>query len=283
MASELADGEELTRYVETRLTTGGRKGDGEKPATVNRFIEVILKGFALAKLDVPDVLDPSEAKNVRGGFFSRPDFDRMCAFLPLDVQDFCRFGFLTGMRFGEIASLLWDDISGATLSLRAVSAKDPKPRNLPIVGELVALIARRRAARGVTLPDGTTAASAFIFHRDGETGPVGEFRKAWGTACLKSGLSKMVCPRCNSESTKRGQCKRCKIERRYDDHARIFHDLRRSAAKRLLEAGVAQVVIMQIGGWASPSMFRRYALHDDPNLMQAAFERLAAADQAAAR
>lgn len=38
------------------------------------------------------------------------------------------------------------------------------------------------------------------------------------------------------------------------------HDFRRSAAKAARRAGVPESVIMAMGGWNTPSMFRRYAI-----------------------
>jgi integrase len=40
----------------------------------------------------------------------------------------------------------------------------------------------------------------------------------------------------------------------------LVHDFRRSAARALRRAGVAESVIMVTGGWKTPAMFRRYAI-----------------------
>ena len=40
----------------------------------------------------------------------------------------------------------------------------------------------------------------------------------------------------------------------------IVHDLRRSGARQLRRAGVPESVVMEIGGWKTDSMFRRYAI-----------------------
>lgn len=68
-----------------------------------------------------------------------------------------------------------------------------------------------------------------MFHRKGK--PVGEFRKAWKSACDFANVP-----------------------------GRLFHDLRRCAARNLLAAGVPQAVAMKVTGHKTDSMFRRYAI-----------------------
>jgi hypothetical protein len=55
----------------------------------------------------------------------------------------------------------------------------------------------------------------------------------------------------------------------------FFHDLRRSGARNFRKAGVDESVIMRIGGWKTPSTFRRYNIVDENDLAVAG-ERLAA-------
>jgi len=43
---------------------------------------------------------------------------------------------------------------------------------------------------------------------------------------------------------------------------RIVHDFRRSAARELRRAGVAEFTIMDIGGWKTRARFDRYAIKD---------------------
>jgi Phage integrase family len=130
----------------------------------------------------------------------------------------------------------WEDLDGDTIRLRAENAKTGEARVIPLEGELAELIARRRAARQVEI-DGTVMISSLIFHRAGQ--PVGDFRKAWARACKKAGI------------------------------LRLFHDLRRSGCRNMVNAGVPQNIAMKISGHRTDSMFRRYAIVAESDLRTA--------------
>ncbi|HEY6271273.1 MAG TPA: tyrosine-type recombinase/integrase [Terriglobales bacterium] len=49
----------------------------------------------------------------------------------------------------------------------------------------------------------------------------------------------------------------------------LFHDLRRSAARNLRQAGNGETVIMKIGGWKTESVFRRYAIVSQSDISNA--------------
>jgi hypothetical protein len=112
--------------------------------------------------------------------------------------------------------------------------KNKKPLPLVLTGQLLALVARRWALR---VPE-----CSYVFHRDGR--PIRDFRVTWLAACEAVGLPGL-----------------------------LFHDLRRSGARNYRRAGVNEDVIMRIGGWKTPSMFRRYNVVDERDLTEAA-ERL---------
>jgi integrase len=107
-----------------------------------------------------------------------------------------------------------------------------------VQGELWDLIERRWTARTIELKGGTTKLSEFVFHRAGE--PIVDFRKQWNEA-FKSG----------------------KVARRF------FHDLRRTAVRNMIRAGVPQSVAMSISGHTTVSMFMRYNITSDADKVEA--------------
>jgi len=76
---------------------------------------------------------------------------------------------------------------------------------------------------------GKTADDHVFTREDGE--PVRDFRGSWAKVCEASRVPDL-----------------------------LFHDLRRTAARNLRRAGVAEGVIMKIGGWKTRSVFERYAI-----------------------
>jgi integrase len=235
----------IDAYVQRRIA------EGERPATINRTTQVVGQAYRLAMRRgdlnaMPHIRHLSEAGNEREGFFSREEFDRVYSALPSDLADFALFGFLTGWRKGEIASLRWQDVEDGVIRLRGENAKNGEARQVVIAGELSAVIERRKQAR---IASGVL--TSLVFHREGV--PVAEFRKSWATACKKAGLA-----------------------------GRLFHDLRRSGVRNLIRAGVPQNVAMKISGHKTASMFRRYDIANEEDL-KTAMESLAKYHEASAK
>ena len=213
--------EEVDRYIQQRRSGGAAK------ASINRVTQLLKQAYGLAELPPPRIRRLDESDNVRRGFFTEREVRLVMANLPSELSDFTLFSWLTGMRKGEIASLKWEDCDGDCIRLRAEDAKNGTARLIPLEGELVDLIERRKATKQFKAGQ-VTMASPLIFHRTGE--PIREFRKSWATACRLAGV------------------------------LRLFHDLRRSACRNMVAAGVAQVTAMQLSGHKTDSMFRRYAI-----------------------
>ena len=202
--------------------------EGRKPETINREIAVLRSAFRLAYRHelverVPSIkLLPQLA--VRNEFFTPEEIQALLPCLPEHLQDVVLFGFLGGWRRGEITGLLWTNVnrSAGVIRLDPEQDKARAVRVLALEGELAALIERRWQARMV----GTTPAK-HVFHKRGR--PLGDFRGTWLRACERTGLGH-----------------------------RMFHSLRRSAARNMTLQGFPEKVIMSIMGHKTRVMFDRY-------------------------
>jgi len=246
----------------------GRQEAGAAPATINRSTQLLAQAFKLAierkhLASAPQIRHLSEKGNARKGFFADSDFHALKDKLPAYLRDFIQFGYLTGWRKGEIASLCWSDVEGDLAQLRGENSKNGEARTVTLSGDLAELIERRKAERQVETKTGMLL-SAYVFHLKGE--PVGDFRKAWATACVAAGLGQFSCDRCN-RTVDSHRCKECNRESRYV--GRIFHDFRRSAVRNMVRAGVPERVAMTISGHKTRSIFDRYNIVNEADLREA--------------
>ena len=199
-----------------------------KPETINREIAVLRSAFRLGhRLElverVPSIkLLPQLA--VRNEFFTPEEIQALLPCMPEHLRDVVLFAFLGGWRRGEITGLLWSNVnrSAGVIRLDPEQNKARTVRVLALEGELAELIERRWQARMV----GTTPAK-HVFHRRGR--PLGDFRETWLRACERTGLGH-----------------------------RMFHSLRRSAARNMTLCGFPEKVIMSIMGHKTRVMFDRY-------------------------
>src|SRR5262249_23397254 len=205
------------------------------------------------RMPVPEIHRLPE-DNVREGFYSRGEVEQLVAALPEDLRDFTRWGFLTGWRKAEIASLKWADVDreGGSLRLSWRKSKSKQARTMALVGELAAIIERRWKVRTITTKQGATLMSPLVFHRgegswkhQGEVAPVLAFDKAFKSACEQAGIP---------YGRKAG---------------RTFHCFRRTAARNLRNAGVPENVCMAITGHKTRSIFDRYAIVNENDTAEA--------------
>lgn len=218
---------------------------GYRNASINRRLELLRHSYYLKELTPPKFKKLYERDNVRKGFFSQEQMERLLAHLPDDgLRDFTRFAWCTCMRRGELASLKWSFVDGEELNVLAELCKSHEAHKIPIKGPLVAILARRKAARTFR-SEGIVQLSDYVFHR-GDGLPILEFRKSWRTATIKAGLSGMH-----------------------------FQDLRRTAARDLVRLpGVSQKMARAITGHKTDSMFDRYNIVSTEDTSQA-LEKLA--------
>src|SRR5581483_1697292 len=233
--------ERVAAYSEARL------GEGARPATINRELAALRRMFRLAEETLryrPRIRLLAE-DNVREGFFEPADFEAVCRHLPADVVDVVRFAYLVGWRRGEIRTLEWRDVNlerlngavvGGAIRLRASQSKNKRGRVLALRDQLLELLVRRAELRRLDCPH--------VFHRNGH--PVRDFRAAWKNACAAAGMP-----------------------------GRLFHDLRRSAVRNMVRAGVPERVAMAISGHRTRSVFDRYNIVSEDDIA-AAVERTGA-------
>ena len=233
----------VATYVRYRLDSTTRLGGAPKPATINRELACLRRMFILAqrtgRLPTRPHIALLAEDNARQGFFEPAEFAAVCAALRADLVDVAMFAYLTGWRVGAIRSLEWrdvrfesaaDEVVGGTVSLRAENSKNKRPNVIALRGTLLELIVRRASLRRL--------ASPFVFHREGRA--IGDFRRAWGRACEAAGLT-----------------------------GRTFHDLRRSAVRNMVRAGVPERVAMAISGHRTRSVFDRYNIVSDRDVTAA--------------
>jgi integrase len=227
---------QVERYIQER------QRDGRKNATINRETGALKQALNLARkqgrlLRVPYIPMLKE-DNARQGFFEREDFEAVVENLPAAIADIARFAYLSGWRKGEILPLRWDAVDRQGKEVRLRTSKSGRPRSLPLEGELDALVERRWSARSFTTWDGQSHVSDFVFHRYGR--PWKDIAKPWNEACDKAGMK-----------------------------GRLFHDLRRTAVRNMIRAGVPQSVAMSISGHETVSMFLRYNITSEDDKREA--------------
>jgi integrase len=219
---------------------------GAARATVNRRLEALGRAYRIALRKTPPKVTAIPyfqllpVDNVRRGFFERAELDRLLPHLDSDLADFTAWCYVVGMRKGEASALTFAMLDRTatpwTLAIPASLCKNREGRVVPVVGTAREVIERRLAARRLDTP--------LIFHRrsrgrDGR--PVLAFDKAWRAALRAAGLPQ----------------------------DRLFHDLRRSAARNLTRAGASVRQAMRVTGHKTASMFERYNILTDEDAADA--------------
>ena len=215
-----------------------RQEEGASNSTIQKETAAMKRAFNIAVEDsllshAPKIPTPT-VSNTRKGFFAEGDLRGIIAELPDDLKPVVRFASLTGWRKTEIITLRWSqvDIEAGTIRLEPGTTKNDEGREIPFraLPELADLIEEQRQITNRVERDQKTIIT-HVFHRNGE--PIGCFRGAWDAACKRVG----------------------------QDGA-WFHDLRRTAVRRLEMAGVSRSVAMKITGHKTESVYRRYAITD---------------------
>jgi integrase len=184
----------------------------------------------LAKVPKFPVIDASDS--IRRGFVDIQQFDQIAAKLQkLAHQDAARFAFFSAWRYSEVTGLEWKNIYLRDREVHLFTSKNKKRRVLPLDGELLAIVEQRAKERLLSCP--------YVFHVGGRS-IINTLDRAWRKARTAAGFPSVV-----------------------------FHDLRRSGLRAMLQAGVPQAVAKKVSGHESDQVFARYNIVTTDDIRQA--------------
>lgn len=221
--------------TDVRAYIDKRQKEDAANASINRELAALKRMFSLAiqagkLLHRPHIPMLAE-NNIRQGFFERSAFEAMRANLSTDLQPVATFAYLTGWRIqSEVLPLTWGQVDrkAGIVRLDPGTTKNGDGRVFDFSGlpDLCDLFADLWTAHE-TLATAKHKICPWVFNRSGKR--IRNFRHAWQSACAVAG-----CP------------------------GRIPLDLRRTAVRNLVRAGVPERVAMKVTGHKTRSVFDRY-------------------------
>ena len=219
--------ERITVYGDERLKVAQR-------SSVNREMAYLRHGFNLmfAQKMISSVptIRLYAGENVRKGFINIAEFNELLEkIVDTDVRDLVKFLYHSAWRSGEGMALQWSWIDGEMIRLPADVAKSKKARALPITGELMDVIERRKQLRRLDCP--------YVFHRAGKE--IRSFRKRFKAAAKDVGCEGL-----------------------------LPHDMRRSGVRNFRKSGLSESEGMALSGHKTNSVYRRYDIISDDDLTE---------------
>ena len=223
-----------------------RKTEDVGNAAINRSLAALRRMLKLAKRekkihDVP-FIEFQREPSARKGFLERDKFEELVGLLPTHLRPLITLLYYDGVRIGEALQIEWSQVNltNRTIRLEEEQTKGDEARTLPLPSVLISMLTDvEPTQRKGRVFDGTN------------------LRKEWITACAAAKLGTLS-----------------EVEGRpYDPvySGLTLHDLRRSAVRNLVNAGVPERVAMKITGHRTRSVFDRYHIvspDDVTNAMQ---------------
>jgi integrase len=215
------------------------------PGTAKYELAILRKAFSLAvdagALARRPKFPAIAADNVRTGFFESGGLEAVLAELPEALRPPVRFAAITGWRKAEVLNLTWDrvDFGAGVVRLDPGTTKNRAGRTFPFAAHpaLAALLTERRAYND-DVARRTGAIVRHVFQREGRS--IKSMDHVWRAACKRAGVPGM-----------------------------LFHDLRRTAVRNLVRAGVSEAVAMKLTGHKTRAVFDRYDITSGRDLAEA--------------
>ncbi|MBI3767006.1 MAG: tyrosine-type recombinase/integrase [Deltaproteobacteria bacterium] len=221
----------IRAYQTSRLAAGAAHG------TINRELAALRRAFRLSvqagRLDHAPHVPMLAERNVRTGFLDRADYAAVRAALPEPYRLIADLAYTYGWRKQEVLGLTWAqvDLDVGTVRLDPGSTKNGAGRTIVLTRALHETLSGVRTSRTLSL---------WVFCRLGGQRRR-DIREAWAKATKEAGLEGI-----------------------------LFHDLRRSAVRNIVRAGIPERVAMTMSGHKTRSIFDRYHVVSDTDLREAA-------------
>ena len=216
-----------------------RKGDGVKPATVNRELAMLSKAFSLAAKEWEWLKDnpvsrvsKEKENNARDRWLSKDEEKRLLDNSPEWIKQIIIFSLNTGLRLGELTGLEWSRVDISNKTILIDNSKNGEQRTIPLNKYALDVVTQRSRVRSLKCD------YVFINRYGGKINP----------NSLRDAFRKIL----------------RKVE--IDDFR--LHDLRHSFATRLTQSDVDLYKISKLLGHKDIKMTQRYAHHCPDSLRE---------------
>jgi len=241
IGAEMAEGYKAHRLAMTKKNSAQSQPKRKiSPATVNRELALLKTIFSKAvewgRIPVNPLTKVKKFRedNVKERILTPEEAGRLIEAANTKLRPILTIALNTGMRRNEILSLIWRDVNFAASYIQIEPAKAKSGKGRKVPMNALVVATLR------TLPK----RCSLVFYNPETRDCIKDIKTLFKTACKKAGIKGLR-----------------------------LHDLRHTAASRMIEAGVDIATVSKILGHASIQMTMRYC-HPTPENMQRAVDKL---------